>query len=90
MEAVRLRPSDVEVLKNVGLLLAATGRLAEGRPHLETATRLAPDDPTAFVLLGNVYLRGGNTEGAERTFRRALEIDPNNTLARAGLAQVCG
>ena len=62
----------------IGLLLAATGRLNESRPPLETAIRLAPDDGDTFVVLGNVHLRTGDVEAAVEAFQSALKLDPGN------------
>ena len=45
-EALRLDPQNAEVHSNLGVVLQAQGRLAEGMEHLRTAVQLKPkDDP---------------------------------------------
>ena len=58
------------------------------RREIETTLAFAPDDPDALVaqgtlLLGLPRLFGGDAEKADRAFRRALELEPTNSDARA-------
>ena len=58
------------------------------RREIETTLALAPDDPDALVaqgtlLLGLPRLFGGDAAKADRAFRRALELEPTNSDARA-------
>ena len=52
------------------------------------AMMLNPDDPDSLAVLGVIVLTRRRYEEAEELFRSALEIDPHNTLALEGLAQV--
>ena len=47
-----------------------------------------PDDETAYANLGNAYLILGNTTKAERAFLNALNINPDNEVARSGLTKI--
>ena len=58
---------------------------AEGLVSIRRALELGPDDPLVHhcyaALLGNL----GRTDDAIRAWERAIELDPNNAGARAGL-----
>ncbi len=47
-----------------------------------------PEPPEATATLGDLYLRQGHTEEAERIFREVLDRDPGHAAARAGLASI--
>ncbi len=47
-----------------------------GLPAARRAVLLNPDDPASPVVLGQVLFKLGDLTGAERFFRRALELDP--------------
>jgi tetratricopeptide (TPR) repeat protein len=67
--------------------------LPEMRETIRQTLELGPRLPAAYALAGNVDyevpgLFGGSLEGAERSFRNGLEIDPHFTALRVGLAKV--
>jgi Flp pilus assembly protein TadD len=43
-KALRINPSNVRALNNLGLLLLRTGRLQQARPLFERALNVDPDD----------------------------------------------
>ncbi len=47
-----------------------------GLPAARQAVTLAPDDPIGLDLLGQIFLRLGDQDSAQRFFRRALETSP--------------
>ena len=49
------------------------------------AIRVAPGIANNYVGLATAYQLNGNMEQAERNFRRALQLDPNNLLASEGI-----
>ncbi len=53
---------------------------------LEHRVRAAPDDPSGWFLLGNLYYDAGDEVGAERSYRKAIELDPENPEALNNLA----
>lgn len=55
---------------------------------LTRTTELAPQDPFAYQLLGNLLQKQGNLQKAEAMERRALEVDPEYHAARAALANL--
>jgi len=71
-------PEDVAQLR----ALAAQTTDQEAAIAVNTAIlRLAPDDAVAMNRLGRAYEALGSVEQAERTFRLALSVDPNNAIA---------
>lgn len=48
----------------------------------------APAQPAATVTLGEIYLRQGHADEAERIFREVLEREPGSGAALAGLERV--
>lgn len=52
------------------------------------AIRIAPHIPSNHVGLGTAYQLRGDYVQAERAFRRALQLDPNNRYAKDGLSSL--
>lgn len=64
-----------------GLALWQLGRYEEADDRLRRALAINPRYPLAWLHLGNVHGACDDLEGAIKCFERALEIDPNFTLA---------
>ena len=52
--------------------------------HLKRASRLAPKSARVFTLLGEAHLNAGQSTEAKRSFKKALQLDPDNQRARDG------
>lgn len=52
------------------------------------AIRIAPNLANNYVGLGTAYQLRGDFMQAERSYRRALELDPNNLLSQRGLGSL--
>jgi tetratricopeptide (TPR) repeat protein len=85
-EAVRLAPHSWKTHAQLARALEAAG-LAECLGAARRAVELGPDEPEAHYGLGRVAM-GVLFVGdlAERSFRRALELDPDHARARESLA----
>ena len=59
---------------------------ARAAGELEAAVRLAPDRATLRVDLADVLATLGRVGEARREYRAAIQLDPANQEARAGLA----
>ncbi len=80
-------PRDYLAYSSIGMVEGKRGRYAEALAAIETAIERNPAFDMAFVYRGNVYLAQGNREEAIKSFRRALELNPNNPAAPQGLMQ---
>ncbi|MCB1736770.1 MAG: tetratricopeptide repeat protein [Gammaproteobacteria bacterium] len=49
-------------------------------------TRLAPDDPEVWMMLGLGWLGAGCSDLAIKAFQRGVELDPDSAVIRNGLA----
>ncbi|BDG08681.1 tetratricopeptide repeat protein [Anaeromyxobacter paludicola] len=94
--ALERAPGDLDALRLAAELALSLGELS--RAHLLLAARVqglgaagevaAPELPPALARLGWVSERLGRAEEARGAFRRALELDPGQRLALAGLARL--
>ena len=74
--------------------MARAQRLLEAGDHrravwtLERAAQYNPDDVQTLMALAEAHLAMGKPRAARRTYRRALELQPDHRAARAGLREV--
>ena len=52
--------------------------------HLQKAARLAPRSARIHVLIGDAFLSLGRHQDAAASFKKALQLDPDNARAREG------
>jgi len=52
------------------------------------AAAVRPEHLQTWLSLGDAGARSGLTQHARRAYKRALEIAPNDSRARAGLAEL--
>jgi tetratricopeptide (TPR) repeat protein len=67
---------------------AEADRHADAIAEYEAAIKLAPTQPGLHEELGSEYRNANKIEEAEAAFRRELEIDSNNVLARYKLGAI--
>jgi hypothetical protein len=87
-EALRRQVSDPEEvhLNRAVILSDHLVRLDEAEEALKEALRIKPDYLPALLNLGNLYEDLGRREPAADTYRRVLQIAPENALALSRLA----
>ncbi len=68
------RQLDVQALTAAARMYTDTGRLDDAQQVLIAAGRLAPRDGDVYRLLGEVLLRRGDAERAEKVLERALQF----------------
>ena len=73
-------------LNNWGTEKLRSHQIREATEELELAVRLAPGFTALYANLGVARRMGGDPEGALETYRRALEIDPDNATILNNLA----
>jgi Tfp pilus assembly protein PilF len=75
-------PNDVLSLNNYGLYLLDRGRIAEAMVQFRNAVDRNPEDVQAFVGLGEAARQSGQPKEADRWYRIALRLDPNQPVAK--------
>lgn len=66
--------------------LQEAGRNVEAVGEYQTSIRLRPNEPDAYVDLGNLYIQGGNDAAGIELMRQAYEADPGHPTALSVLA----
>jgi len=72
--------NDVEraaALKQIGSCALRLGKLARAREALAECVKKTPDDPDAWLVLGQAQLELRDTIGAEESFHAALKLAPD-------------
>lgn len=70
--------SDLRMRKSLARMQLAENQLEDAVKAYSGILRDYPDDVETLLLLGNLYLASGNGRTAERLFRQAQKIDPEN------------
>lgn len=70
--------------------LAKADRPAEARTDIAEALRLAPQVPFTIAVSGLVDEKQGRMSEAREAYNRALAVEPNLALAKAGLDRIAG
>ncbi len=83
-QSVRLDPTHLRYLNNLGFALAAAGRTDEA---LQIFRSVGPE-AHAIARLGLAHERSLQPAPAEGRYRQALQLDPQNSLAREGLLRL--
>ena len=79
---------DPAALSLAGDLRRITGNSPEALTYYEQALRLNPAETAALIGLSESYLAMGHTDAAVLGYRKLVESDPCNQLARERLAQI--
>lgn len=74
--SLKVYPGTAKVWNEKGILAAASGRADEATGAFREATRLAPDDPRPWFGLAGALERSGDLDGAERAWKRLLDLAP--------------
>lgn len=86
--AVQLAPTDVGSRNALGLGLLRLERPKEALEQFDTILKVSPGLPYAHTSRGNALLALGEVGAAEASFRSAIQTDPAQNLALAGLAHI--
>jgi curved DNA-binding protein CbpA len=79
-------PTRSEYFELLGTIEARNPRLRkQAEENLQKAIELSPTSANAYAVLGSLYERAGTADRAREMYRRALQWDPENALARKAL-----
>jgi tetratricopeptide (TPR) repeat protein len=90
-KAVQLRPRDPGAHLNLAGDLTLNDRTRDAIPEYEIAIPLVSDPNMrvgAYATLGRLYSQVGNYAKARANYQAALQIDPQRSDAKQGLAKV--
>ncbi len=79
-------PRDPYPLIGLADVARLRGDAKEAREAMARAAALAPGQPVVLLAQAKLMLQQRDFSGAEKVFRRALELSPDQLNARAGLA----
>lgn len=87
--ALELDPDDqnAHTLMADLLITLSPGQLDLSEEAAKRALALDPEDSEAHAVIGLLRLRQRDLDGAEESFRTALELYPGNRVAQRGLAE---
>jgi len=85
LQALRIKPDDVNTHNNLGFILYNQGRITKAIDHYLQALRLKPDFEKAHNNLGVALIRTGNIKGAISCFQEAVRINPEYVNAKNNL-----
>jgi tetratricopeptide (TPR) repeat protein len=87
--AVRLAPHEAHCHRVLAQALAWNGSdLGEARAAADRAVSLAPHDADCHTAVGLVALTEARNDEAIAAYQRALALEPDNAIARNGLAKL--
>ncbi len=66
--------------------LSSAGRTVEAINEFQASIRLRPNEPDAYVELGNLYIQLGNDNAGIKLMQQAYESDPGHPMALSILA----
>jgi DnaJ-class molecular chaperone len=79
-------PTRAEYFELLGSTQARNPRLRkQAEENLQKAIELSPTSANAYAMLGSLYERAGTVDRAREMYRRALQWDAENALARKAL-----
>jgi tetratricopeptide (TPR) repeat protein len=84
--AAELAPNSPEVLASLVTVDLRQGQAEQSLARVRAATKAAPKDAALARLQGDVELAVGQLDAAQRSYERAIEIDPNQLESYGKLA----
>jgi len=85
-ETLRIKPEDPLVHDLIGTTLSLMGEYGAAKAFYALATEKKPEHPPFMQNQANNLVYHGETEAADRVFRRILQIQPDNPQSHWSLA----
>ena len=77
----KLQPGNAEAAYRLGAALLQEGNVQQAHKELEHADELKPGMPETLYSLGKAAALDGDAAGAEKTWRKLVEIEKESSLA---------
>jgi tetratricopeptide (TPR) repeat protein/serine/threonine protein kinase len=88
-EAIRLNPKLADAHSGLGIALQNTGQLDKALQAFHKAIAIQPGQEARYQLgVGSVLVQKNDPGGAEKAFRRSLELEPKNARALDNLGLI--
>jgi tetratricopeptide (TPR) repeat protein len=84
--AVEADPMSLDALSLLGMSRLQANHVDEGLAEVESRVQVNPQWAGGYEALGRLYLRARRFADAERSFNKALQLDPNMVTARLDLS----
>jgi tetratricopeptide (TPR) repeat protein len=86
LRAIEIDPNNVQANVNLGLVYLALDQIPDSLKYLRKATQIDPSSAAAWANLGAALDVGGDAEGAERAYKKSLELNglQDSTLLNLG------
>lgn len=85
-QAANKNDQDPVAFYDLGVAYLHLGELEKARFAEEQAVSLKPDFVNAHVQLATILSKMGDRSAAEKSLRKALELDPNNQMAKTNIS----
>jgi len=89
LKALELDDRYAFVNLSLGQLYMLTGRLDEAQKYLEKSLVLDPGIPFTHYWIGKYYQKKKDFPKSIHSYRRAIELNPEFSIARADIAELC-
>ncbi|PAU93851.1 hypothetical protein CK503_09265 [Aliifodinibius salipaludis] len=87
-EVLNREPGHPQALRNKALIKVMSGNNEEAEKFLLFAIDQQPEDDQLYQLLGTLYHNSEKPQKALAQFKKALDINADNTVAQQGAAMV--
>ena len=87
-EVLNREPGHPQALRNKALIKVMNEGDEEAEKFLLFAIDQQPDDDQLYQLLGTLYHNNGKPQKALAQFKKAINVNANNTIAQKGAAMV--
>jgi len=88
-KSLELKDDLVPAYIRRAIALAFNKQTDKALKSAETATKLAPDNPEAWLIRGDVNLRAGKHKSAMKSLKKASELDPTDASVENTMGMVC-
>ena len=89
LTAVAIDPKSIFALDNLGIAATYDKRYSDAIEYLQRAIAARPGFPKAHAHLAAAFAAAGDTQNAEKQFRKSLELSPFDVEARNDYAKFC-